>query len=145
MRTCRTLAHPPEHGKLRLDLLMLARHAEVQNGLVNLLGGGWDTLTAPRGGEATLNGSVAIRLLLDPGEVGESHELRIAIAADDGAELGDFGGAFEVPSAADAWEQNVSIALQVTGLALPAPARYTVRLEVDSELLGEWRFRVELP
>jgi hypothetical protein len=143
MGLVRTLDDPRERGKLRLDLLMLARHAEVQNGLVNLLGGGWDTLTAPPGGEATLNGSVAVRLLLDPDEAGRAHELRIVIAADDGTELGDFGGAFEVPGS-ERWEPNVSIALHVSGLVLPAPGRYVVRLEVDGEPLGERRFRVEL-
>jgi hypothetical protein len=143
MRVVRTLDDPRERGKLRLDLLMLARHAEVQNGLVNLLGGGWDTLTAPSGGEATLDGSVAVRLLLDPAEAGQAHELRIVVAAEDGAELGDFGGSFEVPPAADDWEANVCMALHITGLGLPAAGRYAVRLEVDGEPLGERRFRVE--
>jgi hypothetical protein len=130
---------------------MLARHAEVQDGLINVLGGGWDTLTVtdrPGGehaGVGTLNTSVVIRLLLDPSEVGASHDLRVVIVGVDGAELGDFGGDIDAAGAVDAlgWEQNVSVALQLAALPLPALGPYTVRLEVDGAVLGERQFRVQ--
>jgi hypothetical protein len=137
-----TLANRSEDGNLRLDLLMLARHAEVRDGLLNLLGGGWDTLTVPDGqSQATLNGSVALRVLFEPPETGRSHTMRVVIAGEDGAEHGDFGGDVEVPPGPG--EQNVSLSLQISGLGLPAPGRYAVRLEVDGAVLGERRFRVE--
>jgi hypothetical protein len=102
---------------------MLARHAAVQNGLVNLPGGDWDTLTAPPGGEATLNGSVAIRPLLDPDQAGRPHERRLVIAAEDGTQLGDLGSAFEVPRATTAGSRtSASRSTSRTSRSPPGPA-----------------------
>jgi hypothetical protein len=122
---------------MELDLLMLARHAEVRDGLINMLGGGWDTLTLADGA-GTISGSIAIRLIVGEAESGRSHPVRVVIAAQDGDELGHFGGDIELPPDA----RNASIALQFSDLAIPGPGRYAVRLEVEGAVLGERAFRV---
>jgi len=137
---------------VKLDLMMLANHAEVQNGLMYVSGGGWDTINvqAPTQGVppdvfTVMQGFLLVKLLFHPTETDREHEFRIAVMDSDGKELAGTQGSFRVDRDHDlpgGWLQNVNIVLPVTGIPLPGPGRYEINLNVDGQWLGDRPFRV---
>lgn len=137
---------------MQLDLFILARHAEAQGDLLNILGGGWDTLGVtqvpddlPDGAVAAVGGTLVARMLFHQiTETDRTHRFTTILVDEDGAEIGRSEGEFPVQRAPDmpvGWPQNVNLVLPL-GIPLPRFGAYTFSLEVDGQHLGDRAFRV---
>lgn len=138
---------------MKLDWMMLANHAEVaphSGDVVYITGGAWDTLTvrAPTGNDEVAGvfiGSVAIRLLLDQSEAEGQREFALSILAVDESAVAQVAGEFavaDVPDLPPDWPVGATLILRIAGMPIPAFGVYTMRLEVEGEIMGETRFRV---
>jgi hypothetical protein len=137
---------------MQLDLFMLARHAEAQGDLLNILGGGWDSITITEKPEglpddtvALLGGSLVTRVLFHQiTETDRDHRFSITLVDEDGAQVARLDGTFPVARAENipvGWPQNVNIVLPLS-IPLPRFGAFTFALEVDGHHLGERAFRV---
>jgi hypothetical protein len=115
---------------MNLDWMMLCNYAEVApNGLLYIVGGGWDTVTvsapmegAPPGVFAVLQGTLVIRLLFHQTETGRDHSFEVVFTDEDGQEMGKAGGSIRVersPGIPVGWPQNVNLPIPLTGIGLP--------------------------
>jgi hypothetical protein len=137
---------------VKLDWMGLANYAEDQGGLLYIMGGGWDTMTvhapvegAPEGVFAPMRGTLVIRLLFHQSETDHEHRFRVAIADEDGAEVGSVEGNLRVDRVRGlpvGWDQNVHIAIPLLGLGLPRPGNYVITLLVNDQFVGDRPFRV---
>jgi hypothetical protein len=134
--------------------MILANYAEVNGGLIYMLGAGWDTVTAraplPEGAPpdmfVALNGTLLIRLLLHhPTETDREHTFKVTIVDEDGNELGNFEGSVTVPRAPGyppTWDQPFAIPIPLMGVGLPRPGQYRFSLEVNGQFIEDKPFRV---
>jgi hypothetical protein len=138
---------------VKLDWMLLANHAEVNNDLLYISGGGWDTVTigapiegAPSGVFAILPGTLVIRLLFHPTETGQDHSLSVTIMDEDRAQVGKAEGSVRVdkaPGLPPGWDQGVNIPIPLgASVRLPRAGLYTISLQVDGQHLGDQPFRV---
>ncbi len=139
---------------MKLDWMMLANHAEVQNGLLYISGGTWDTTTlnaalvpgqAPEGAVSVFRGTLVFRLLFHVTETGRAHDLTITVMDEDGAQVARIEGSSEIeptPGLPPGWDQGASSAIPLTGMPLPRFGLYTISLQVDGNHLGDLPFRV---
>src|SRR4051794_6688907 len=97
---------------MQLDLFTLARYAEGQGDLLNILGGGWDTIgvtetpEVPAGAEnqnapvAVVGGTLVARLKFHQiTETNRDHSFSVTLVDEDGGEVGRLGGDFPVQRA----------------------------------------------
>jgi hypothetical protein len=128
---------------MRLGALFLANSAEDSNGLLYVLGGGWDSRYIPAGQIPTLVGVLVARLLLDPLDCDRPHALEFRLEGVDGQQHGLIQIAnFTVPRPSgrpQGWEVplNLNIALNAT---LPALGEYRWAVFADNVLLGTQPF-----
>ena len=138
--------------------MILANYAEARDGLLYIMGGGWDTITAhaplqaPEGAPqpppdvlAIMQGNLVVRLLLHPTEMGREHMFAISVVDADGQELAKVEGGMKPERMAGlpaTWDQNFAIVLPLTGIPLPREGNYLINLVVDNQFLGERPFRV---
>ena len=89
-----------------IALLTLANHVEVQNGLLYMNGGGWDTLTRTyteeREPDANLI-SIALATLVHWDEANEKHQLTIWVEDEDGGRTGPLCDWCDAWSVCPAW------------------------------------------
>jgi len=143
---------------MKLDYMILANYAEAPAGLglVNMLGGGWDTINVtgpiehvppglPPDIVAIVQGSLAARVLFHPTEVGKDRALRIVIVDEDGGEVGKIEGQFRAdkqPGLPPGWQQGVNMVFGLTGIPLRRFGLYRISLLLDEQHLGDREFRV---
>lgn len=140
---------------MKLDWLILANSAEEANGLVHMLGAGWDTINvraplhepdgSPSDIVAVVQGTLIARLLLHPTETARDHPFELTIVDEDGATILKMEGAFRVdPSSAvpPSWDHGMNLVMPLTGLQLPRFGLYQVSLIVNQTHYGERPFRV---
>jgi hypothetical protein len=136
---------------VKLHWMLLANHAEDHNGLVSLIGGGWDTVNvsapAPAGfpGVAPLQGALVIRLLFHATETDRRYPFVITVLGEDGQEVAKVEGDMDVKKASDlpfGWDQGQNIVLSLTGLPVPNFGQYVISLQVGGQHLGDLPFRV---
>ena len=117
---------------MEIEWLILTDSAQIVDGKLFLLGGGWNQLTAPSlptRQTAALAGSI----LLEEGELGRSHTLNIRIVMDDGASFVTFTTQFEAsPSALSAKE-------------IPPRFQITVLLGMEPQKTGVYTIIAEVP
>lgn len=141
-----------EEFQMQLDLFILARHGEAQGDLLNILGGGWDSVHVteppsglPAGAVAGVRGTLVARVAFNQiTETGRDHRFSITLVDEDGGEVAKLGGSFPLTRAADVpvdWPQHVNIVLPI-GIPVPRFGSYRFALEVDGVHLGERSFRV---
>lgn len=131
---------------MRLDWAMLANSAQVSDGLAFVLGGGIDTINSPQI-PAAFNGAVLVRLLLHRTEVDKAHVFEVRIMDEDGNQLGQMAGNFNIPFNKDipvGWEHPVMFAVNIAGLQLAKEGRYSFEILADSAHLKSLNFRVKL-
>jgi hypothetical protein len=140
---------------MRLGAILLANYAEAHTGALTIVGGGWDTIdvTAPvtmpeQNGPApvaVMQGTLAVRVMLSPEEVGRRHPFAIRLLDIDDVEVaridGDLG-AERPPGYPASWDQGVNMAFPLNGLGLPNFGLYRFVFEVDGEQLGDARLQV---
>lgn len=132
--------------------LLLADNAQVVNGKLYLLGGGWNQIGPKPTGMA-----VVIRFLVPWDETNQKHRwaLRlldedghpVVIGSGDGARPVEISGQFEAgrPVGTEpGTETSIPVAVNVGALPLPAGKRLEWRLFVDEQTQESWResFRV---
>jgi hypothetical protein len=137
---------------VKVDLMMLANHAEDHSGLLTIVGGSWDSVNvaapiqgAPDNVFAVMQGTLVMRLLFHPTETNRSHRFEVRISDADGAEIAKLEDEVMVMRLEDlppAWDQGVNLVIQLTGLPLPAPGLYVITLNVDGQFMADRPFRV---
>lgn len=117
---------------MSIDYLMLTDGAQVQNGKLYVLGGGWERLqfeTYPQ----TIPVGIALGVRVPWGETNRRHTFRIRGLDADGKELFAGQGEFELgrpPGLPDGMSQIFQVALTMP-LPVPAPGHYSVEADVD--------------
>lgn len=145
---------------MQLDLFTLARYAEAQGDLLNIIGAGWDTLHVTEAPQpmpgvttrpnvqvpaAVLGGTLVARLKCHAiTETNREHTFTVTLVDEDGGQVGQIGGQFNAARAEGVpvgWPQNVSL---IVPLALPLPrfCSYTWSMEVGGQHVGDLSFRV---
>jgi hypothetical protein len=139
---------PTERVPMQVDWMILANSAETHDGLVSVLGGGWDTVSStptPDGPAAVLRGSLVLRLLLTSTETGSPHGLQVKVVDEDGRTIHEIAGEFTVemaPELPEGWDQGFVATFDITGMALPGPGTYEIAVSADGEFLRAIPFRV---
>ena len=138
---------------MKLDWMMLANYAEVNNGLLYIAGGSWDTTTikgplppeAPEGAVAMLQGFLVVRTLFHATETNKPHKFTITLMDEDGGEVANIGGEVQVgrsPGHPPGWDHGVNLAIPLTGMLLPRFGLYNFSFLIDDQHLGDRPFRV---
>ena len=123
---------------MRLDWAILANAAETSpNGLVNMLGAGWDNGTRPTF-PAPFGGALALRILFHPRELELPHQLTVGVVGEDGQQIVEFmhtldlrPGAQQLRPSRVPDEVPIPIAINLATLAIPAPGPYAVEVFLD--------------
>ena len=131
----------------RIELLTLANHAEVQNGLLYLMGAGWDTVTrAYKEGKKPRpqHFSIALSVLVPWMETNQPHQVVIRVEDEDGlSKLMEATAKIEVgrpPGKVPGSDSRSP--LVVTGIVqFPKPGGYRVRATLGEEQ-RDYAFRV---
>ncbi len=131
----------------QIEILTLANHAEVQNGLLYLMGVGWDTVTRSYKEGAKpqpQHFSIAVSVLLSWAEHNQRHEMVISVEDEDGHhKLMEASANIEVgrpPGKVPGSDSRSP--LVVTGLLqFPKPGGYRVRATIGDEQ-RDYAFRV---
>ncbi len=137
---------------MKLDWMALANYAEHRDGLLYIMGGGWDTINvaapiegAPDNVFAVITGTLVIRLLFHPTETDREHGFHVTVVDADGNEVGSLDGGLRVEHIRGlpaGWDQAVHIVIPMTGFALPSPGNYVINLLVNHQYVGDRPFRV---
>jgi hypothetical protein len=130
---------------VRLGAILLANSAEMtNNGLLYLMGGGWDTLNVPPGSPITYQGSLVLRVLADRAECDRQHPVDIRLDGEDGQLV------FRVQSEIRpvipegypvGWEVPYSLVVQLGG-PLPRFGLYRFTVLIDNALIAIAPIRV---
>jgi hypothetical protein len=140
---------------VKLDWMLLANHAEVQNGLLYISGGTWDTTNvnaplpegapAPEGTVALFQGMLVIRLLFHVTETDREHALTVTVMDEDGGQIARIEGRSQVERTSDlppGWDQGATLTIPLSGLPLPRFWLYRISVQVDGQHLDDLPFRV---
>jgi hypothetical protein len=137
---------------VRLDWAILANAAETSsNGLVNMLGAGWDDGIRPAF-PAPFAGALALRLLFHPRELELSHRLTVGVVGVDGQQIVEITHTLDLRAAAQQVraprltdEVPISIAINLATLAIPSPGSYAVEIFLDGAHLRTIPLAFHLP
>jgi hypothetical protein len=130
-----------------VEALILANHAEVQNGLLYLSGGGWSELyrPVPQSGEVPRNHfGVAVVLGVSWNETNVPHEVTVAVEDLDGAAVVEMKAGFTVgrpPTLPQGSAQLTTIALSLD-IVFPRPGEYCLVGRIGTEPTRTVPFRV---
>lgn len=142
---------------MKLDFMMLANHAEVQNGLLYISGGSWDTINVnappqapegvpiPEGVVAVIRGTFVARILFHVTETDSDHSFIVSVMDEDGGDVARFeasGPIVKTPELPPGWDQGLNLAIPLTGTPLKSFGRYSISLQVDQQHLADLAFRV---
>jgi hypothetical protein len=100
----------------RIDFLILANHAEVRDGLLNMLGGGWNQharTVRPDGSVPTSHFGIAIGIAFDKEDMTRQADLWIGIRSDEGTELVRVEGGVAVSEQTTPFTKLVILAFNV--------------------------------
>lgn len=120
---------------MRLEWLILADEAEVVNGKLYLMGGGWDKLWFNRQMPASRHMAVAASFRVPWNETNQRHGIEIELATEDGESLAKVTGQMEVgrpAGIAPGTEQRSQIAFSVDA-RFGKFGTYVVNARVDDQ------------
>ncbi len=129
---------------IELEWLILADAAQVIDGKLYLMGGGWDVLTVNSGFPFVQNVALAVAFRVPWNETNQRHNIEIVIADQDGAQLAKVEGELEVgrpAGIAKGQDQRVQMALPIP-LKFDGPNTYVVVASVDGKESGRVRFNI---
>jgi hypothetical protein len=138
-----------EITRLEVEYLILADGAQVQNGKLYVLGGGWDRIQFPSYPQ-TVQGALVLGVRVPWGEANRKHTFEISgRTADAHEELFKAEGGFEVgrpPGTPEGMPQMFQVAMQLR-INVPAPGTYEVVARIDGDKAIRRRpfFAVQLP
>ena len=130
---------------MKLDWAILANAAEVQNNLIYVLGGGWDTGSRPQF-PAPFQGALAMRLLLHPTEMSKAHKVEIQLNDEDGQSIAAPIGLNTNPTPSplshpSGWDVPALVIVGMQGLMIPKPGRYSLEILLDDQHFRTIPFR----
>jgi hypothetical protein len=130
---------------VKLDWAILANAAEVQNNLIFVLGGGWDTGTRPLY-PAPFQGALAMRLLLHPTEMSRPHKVEIQLNDEDGQPIAPIIGLNTnpgppPPNHPTGWDVAALVVVGMQSLMIPKPGGYSLEILLDDQHFRTIPFR----
>ena len=136
----------PTPDSIALDYMLVADSAQVLDGKLFVLGGGWDRLLVPElPGRPALPFSVAVGIVIPWDLTNRTFAFSLELADADGAVIDDLvAGEFEVgrpPGLRPGTSQRFQIA-GPAGPEFPGEGRYVVQCRVNGELLGHTAIEV---
>lgn len=115
--------------------MILANAAEVRDGMINVISGGWNVAARPSY-PSNFYGAIAARLLFQLSEARSPHTMQVTLLDGQGTELAAVP--LEIPPAPVppgqfpvGAEMPLTLAANLTGIAIPAPGMYFVAVAVD--------------
>jgi len=132
---------------MRAAYVFLASGGEfTPDGKLNVLGGDFDTIFGPAFPLVQPHMVLLIKLLLDQGDTGHGHELRVSLLNAEGERvLSDLRGPIEVLGKAMRPDRPVGMGLALTAINLifPRPGAYTWHVFVDDIEVAALKLYVE--
>jgi hypothetical protein len=130
-----------------LDFMIISDYVRAENGVLHMIAGGFDTITA-RAVPAARSIGIGLSLKLPRREVAEHHTLRLVFHGTDGARLAEVGADLparsEAPNVPPGREVGIVTALNMS-LPLPAYGDYSLALLVDGNRKKEIPIHVVPP
>jgi hypothetical protein len=135
---------------MRVQWAMLANAVEVRDGLLNMLGGAWDSIAVtatPEAGAplAVMRSTLVLRVLLDRTETGREHTIEARVVDADGAVQAHSSGTFSAPPNPDlpiGWDQGLVLPISLSGARLSRLGGHEVTILIDGEFLYSVPFQV---
>lgn len=127
-----------------IAFLFLANHAEVREGLLNVLGGGWNRHAFTQqadGAPALAHISIVVGVAFEPGDTGQTR-LSLGIESDTGETILGVEGGAEVGGEGAQITRLVIAALN-TEIRWPRPGLYRLRGSIDPNQETRFIFTVE--
>lgn len=129
---------------MKLEWLILADSAEVIGNKLYVLGGGWNRLSVHANFPVAQHLAVAVSILVEPDELGETHEFVLDVQGPQGKWLASLEADFEVTmpagqSAARSQRWQFASALD---LSLDKPGPYAMVVFLNGEEVGREIFDV---
>jgi hypothetical protein len=128
-----------------IEFLILADHAEVLNGKIYMMGGGWDVFTVRSGFPARKSFAIAMGVRVPWEETNRPHRVEVRLVDEDNQTVaaqieGDLiqGRPAMLPQG---HSQVVPFALQIHA-EFKQPAEYAIRTLLNGEFARAWPFRV---
>lgn len=130
-----------------LDFLIISDYVRAENGVLHMIAGGFDTISASAV-PAVRNIGIGLSLKLPRGEIAEHHTLRLIFHDADGARIAEVGA--DLPARSDVTdvppERKVGyVAALNMCLPLPAYGDYSLELLVDGNREKEIPIHVVRP
>ena len=132
----------------RVDCFLLADAAQVADGKLYVLGGGWERLTVP---QLPLSRAleVAVRVIVPWTETNRPLRFEVQLETEDGEPLLDPAPKPEITVGRpvhlrEGSEQAVPFVLKIGGVQLKQPGRYVLTLRYDEEVVARTAFEVAL-
>ena len=126
-----------------LEWLILADAAQVVDGKLYLMGGGWDVVTVNTGFPIQKHASIVAAFQVPWNETNERHQITIELADEDGQTIMRMDGEVEVgrPAGIAAGQsQRLQLALE-SMLHLQRPGTYVITASIRNEEKGRITFR----
>lgn len=132
----------------RIDCFLLVDSAQVANGKLYILGGGWARLTTPQV-PVSRTFETAIRVIVPWTETNRSHPLELQIENEDGHALLDTPVRAEIrvgrpAQLKDGTDQVVPLALRIGPVTLDREGRYALILRSEGEEVARTAFDLVL-
>jgi hypothetical protein len=135
---------------MKVQWAMLANAVEVRDGLVNMLGGAWDSIAVtqtPAEGAplAVMRATLVLRVLLDRSETGREHTIELRVVDADGAVQAQTSGTFSAkpnPNLPIGWDQGLVLPISLSGARLNRIGGHEVTILIDGEFRHSVPFQV---
>lgn len=135
---------------MKVQWAMLANAVEVRDGLVNMLGGAWDSIAVTQTPEegaplAVMRATLVLRVLLDRSETGREHTIELRVVDADGAVQAQTSGTFSArpnPALPIGWDQGLVLPISLSGARLNRIGGHEVTILIDGEFHHSVPFQV---
>lgn len=126
---------------MKLDWVLIARAAEIQNGEAYLLGAGLDSVEFAEF-PASLFCTVVMKVRLDSDELEKQHTISVSLKDPNVAEVVTAEGRFAIGSGQQPDSNALLLAFNLYGVVVERPGDYIVGIATERELLRELSLRV---
>lgn len=129
---------------MKLEWLILADAAEVIGNKLYLMGGGWDRLTVHTDFPVAQHLGIAVSILVDPEELGQTHEFALDVQSPEGKWLASLEADFEVslPKGADGKKAQRWQFASSMDLSLDVPGAFAIVVFLNGQEVGRQVFEV---
>ena len=129
---------------MNVEWLIMGDYAQVVEGKLYLIGGGWSTLTINTGFPAKHMLGIAASVIVPWNETNQKSRLEIEVLTDDGGSLAKGGGEFTVgrpPTHPPGQDQRMQFAANV-GVELKNPGTYSIVGRLEGQEDARTQFNV---